>query len=112
MLSPWRAIGWYFVPIVNLINPLINILRVWEKSGGSGSGMLFYLWWVMFVLFVVGSPLIVILIDSIASTAGNEILSLNLYGLLYGFVALSIYFAIRVINKVCDLQKYGSLDYD
>ena len=112
VLSPWKAIGWFFVPIVNLIKPLTNTLRVWKKSGGTRSSMMFYLWWAMFLMFIVGAPLVVILIKSIASRTGNEILSLNLYALLHGFVALSIYFAIRVITKVCDLQKYGSLDYD
>lgn len=111
-LSPYREIGWYFVPFLNFIKPLRNVLNVWKMSGGSGPERIFYIWWAMFLIFYVCEVFFILGIEYIGEITGNENIELNLLALLNGVGAISIYIAIKVIDKVCDVQKYGALDYD
>ncbi len=105
--TPWGAVGWFFVPIVNLYKPYQIMKAVWLASGGPNPGggepRPVQAWWVFTIIgnivFGVGSRLS----QGEADAIGSRLVAIAGLGLI--FVGTGLFF--KLVRAVHALQLGG-----
>lgn len=113
-ITPGWAVGWYFIPIMNLFKPLTAMQEIWKASVGivqrtenSVPGWI-TLWWGLWVILNIA--------DSMASNIGTnaaatpeEYINGNIMTSIIAVVWLvPIYLFWRIITEVTDAQQNPS----
>jgi hypothetical protein len=72
--TPGWAVGWWFVPVLNLVRPFQVVAEAWVVSArdpGAGLGLLLPAWWGLFILGSVVSRFLVV------RTGGDDVTALR-----------------------------------
>ncbi len=110
--SPGWAVGWWFIPFANLVQPFLAVRELWQASGATGSleegtWPVLVLWWITWLGFnlvsVVARDAFARATDAPALTTADEG---NLIAMVLGIA--SAVFAIAIVRGVLGRQESGT----
>jgi hypothetical protein len=109
--SPGWAVGWWFIPLANLVQPFLAVRELWQASGGTGSleegtWPVLVLWWIAWLGFDLVSVFARVAFeratDASALTTADEG---NLIAMVLGIASAA--FAIAIVRAVVRRQESG-----
>jgi hypothetical protein len=107
--GPGWAVGWYFIPIANLLVPYLAMREIWKASANPSnwtaqrSGRVLPFWWLLFLVSRLADTFSIMVwqtantVPLFKGAAGINFLSEML-------AAIAIPFAIILVNRICRIQ--------
>ena len=99
--TPSWAVGWFFIPFLNLVKPREVMIELWQGShmDKETNPLVVNIWWGLFVLStMIGRTAIKVFIDA-GATSGFAISSLA-HGIADVFDVFTTIYAIRVVTQI------------